>query len=152
MAAEEELPAAPRKEEDSAISAGAAAAAPLAAPAAVGAIVAGGASAKVIQPYAQPYACQPCEAVPIVRPACNPYDGPVLSHTRIYSGTDADVVEALEGYVSFRHEERFGGWKSYLRRSDDFIRFCCHMNIAEMLSARGGSRKTQVVWRWSERR
>ena len=33
--------------------------------------------------------------------------------------------------------------KSYLGRSDDFVRFCCHMHICEMLSARGGSRKTR---------
>jgi hypothetical protein len=76
----------------------------------------------------------------------------VLAHTRIYHGNDGDVVEALKGYVSFREEDRFGGWKSYLERSDDFIRFCCRMHISEMLSARGGSRRTQVVWRWPESR
>jgi hypothetical protein len=86
------------------------------------------------------------------RPPCVPYYGPVLSHTRIYRGNDADVTEALEGYVYFRDDLRFGGWKSYLARSDDFIRFCCHMHICEMLSARGGSRKTDVVYRWPERR
>jgi len=86
------------------------------------------------------------------RPPCIPYHGPVLSHTRIYRGNDADVTEALEGYVSFRDDHRFGGWKSYLARSEDFIRFCCHMHISEMLSARGGSRKTAVVWRWADSR
>jgi hypothetical protein len=85
-------------------------------------------------------------------PPCVPHHGPVLSHTRIYRGNDADVTEALEGYVSFRDDHRFGGWKSYLARSDDYIRFCCHMHISEMLSARGGSRKTAVVWRWPESR
>lgn len=84
------------------------------------------------------------------RPDCIPYNGPVLSHTRIYSGTDPDVTEALKSYVYFRDDARFGGWESYLQRSDDFIRFCCHKHIAEMLSARGGSRKTRVVWRWPE--
>ena len=41
-----------------------------------------------------------------------------------------------------------GGWQGYLERSDDFIRFCCHMHISEMLSARGGAGETRVVWRW----
>jgi hypothetical protein len=96
-----------------------------------------------------------CEAAPLAtceRPPCIPQYGPVLSHTRIYRGNDADLTEALEGYVYFRDDHRFGGWKSYLSRSEDFVRFCCHMHICEMLSARGGSRKTQVVWRWPESR
>jgi hypothetical protein len=87
-----------------------------------------------------------------VRPPCVPYHGPVLKHTRVYSGTDADFTQALESYVYFRNDKRFGGWESYLQRSDDFVRFCCHVHISEMLSARGGSRKTRVVWRWPENR
>ncbi|QEG34004.1 hypothetical protein [Bythopirellula goksoeyrii] len=86
------------------------------------------------------------------RPACMPHNGPVLSQTSLYSGTDPEVTEALKGYVYFREDARFGGWQAYMQRSDDFVRFCCHMNISEMLSARGGSRKTRVVLRWPERR
>ena len=86
------------------------------------------------------------------RPPCIPWHGPVLSHTRIYRGNDGDVTDALEGYVSFRDDNRFGGWRSYLARNDDFVRFCCHMHICEMLSARGGSRKTDVVYRWPDSR
>lgn len=86
------------------------------------------------------------------RPACVPYHGPVLSHTQIYLGHDPHLTESLQSYVYFRDDARFGGWQSYLQRSDDFIRFCCHMHISEMLSARGGSRKTRVVWRWPESR
>jgi len=85
-------------------------------------------------------------------PACVPYHGPVLSHTRIYRGTDPDVTQALKGYVYFRDDARWGGWESYLQRSEDFVRFCCHMHISEMLAARGGARKTRVVWRWPESR
>lgn len=87
-----------------------------------------------------------------VRPACVPNHGPVLRHTRIYRGTDPDVTDALKSYVYYRDDARFGGWESYLQRSDDFVRFCCHKHIAEMLSARGGSRKTRVVWRWPDDR
>lgn len=82
------------------------------------------------------------------RPACDPHFGPVLSHTNIYRGDDGDLTQALEGYAFFRDDRRLGGWESCLRRSDDFMRFCCHLHIAEMLSARGGGRKTQVVYRW----
>jgi hypothetical protein len=97
--------------------------------------------------------CPAPAAAPIVnRPPCVPWHGPVLSHTRIYRGNDADLTEALEGYVSFRDDHRFGGWKSYLARSEDFVRFCCHMHISEMLSARGGSRKSEVVYRWPDSR
>jgi hypothetical protein len=85
-----------------------------------------------------------------VRPPCVPYNGPVMTHTRIYSGSDADFAEALANYYHFRTDARFGGWETYLQRSDDFIRFCCHMHISEMLSARGGADQTRVVWRWSD--
>jgi hypothetical protein len=35
-----------------------------------------------------------------------------------------------------------------LERSDDFIRFCCRLHIHQMLQARGGAGKKQVVWDW----
>jgi len=86
------------------------------------------------------------------KPPCVPYYGPVLSHTRIYRGTDPELTQALKSYVYFRDDARFGGWEAYLQRSDDFLRFCCHMHISEMLAARGGSHKTRLVWRWPESR
>jgi hypothetical protein len=86
------------------------------------------------------------------RPACLPYHGPVMTHTRIYQGNDSEFTEALASYYHFRDDARFGGWQNYLQRSDDFIRFCCHLHISEMLSARGGAGETRVVWRWSESR
>ncbi len=82
-------------------------------------------------------------------PPCWPSDAPVLLHTRTYNGHDSEFTEALANYHYFRDDARFGGWQSYLERSDDFIRFCCHMHIWEMLSARGGAGKTRVVLRWS---
>ncbi|HEX3600564.1 MAG TPA: hypothetical protein VHU84_10510 [Lacipirellulaceae bacterium] len=84
------------------------------------------------------------------RPACCPTDSPVMTHTRIYHGNDGDFTEALASYYHFRDDARFGGWQNYLERSDDFIRFCCHMHIAEMLSARGGASETRVVWSWPD--
>jgi hypothetical protein len=75
-------------------------------------------------------------------------DAPVLRHTKTYNGHDMEFTSALSSYFYFRDDARFGGWQSYLNRSDDFIRFCCHMHISEMLSARGGAGESRVVWRW----
>ncbi len=83
-------------------------------------------------------------------PACRPTLAPVMEHTQAYNGHDTEFTEALASYYYFRDDARFGGWQSYLQRSDDFIRFCCHMHIWEMLSARGGAGETRVVWRWPE--
>ena len=86
------------------------------------------------------------------RPKAAPYNGPIISHTRVFRGNDADFTAALSSYVGFRDEARFGGWESYLDRSDDFIRFCCHLHLVEMLSARGGGGETRVVRNWSNNR
>ncbi|RMF87114.1 MAG: hypothetical protein D6741_20995 [Planctomycetota bacterium] len=83
---------------------------------------------------------------------CLPSDEPVLRHTKIYHGNDPDFTAALAEYYDFRNEARFGGWQAYLERSDDFIRFCCRMHIWEMLTARGGAGKSEVVWRFPNMR
>ncbi len=80
-------------------------------------------------------------------PDCEPYPGAVMSHTKIYRADDRTLIETLKNYYYLRDDDRGGGWQSYLRRSDDFIRFCCHMHITEMLTARGGGGQTRVVWR-----
>jgi hypothetical protein len=85
-------------------------------------------------------------------PPCVPNYGPVMTHTRIYHGNDVEFTEALASYYHFRDEARFGGWQAFLQRTEDFIRFCCHLHISEMLSARGGAGESRVVWRWSESR
>jgi hypothetical protein len=86
------------------------------------------------------------------KPQCRPTLEPVLRHTRTYNGDNVGFTTALESYLFFRDDARIGGWQSYLQRSDDFIRFCCHLHITEMLTARGGAGETRVVWRWPERR
>lgn len=83
-----------------------------------------------------------------VRPQYRPQHKPVITHTQLYHGDDEQLTTRLEDYCFFRDDARLGGWKGYLLRSDDFIRFCCHLHIAETLAARGGSGKTRVVWRW----
>lgn len=87
-----------------------------------------------------------------VRPQCIPNNGPVMTHTRIFQGHDPEFTAALAAYVDFRDDARFGGWRSYLERSDDFIRFCCHLHLNEMLTARGGATETRVVRHWSNDR
>lgn len=86
------------------------------------------------------------------RPPSRPSNEPVMRHTRIYHGNDTDFTTALAAYYGFRDEARYGGWQGYLQRSDDFLRFCCHKHIAEMLSARGGADKSRVVYRWRKDR
>jgi hypothetical protein len=83
-----------------------------------------------------------------VRPATIESNEPVMRHTKIYNGNNADVTEALSTYFYYADDARFGGWQSYMQRSDDFIRFCCHAHICEMLTARGGAGQSRVVWRW----
>lgn len=78
-----------------------------------------------------------------------PCDEPVMQHMKSYRGNDSEFTTALEDYYYSRDDARMGGWQDYLRRSDDFIRFCCRLHIWEMLSARGGAGETRVVWRWS---
>lgn len=86
------------------------------------------------------------------RPIAAPHYGPVMTHTQIFRGTDPEFTAALASYVDFRDDARFGGWQSYLSRSEDFVRFCCHLHLAEMLTARGGGGETRVVQRWSASR
>jgi hypothetical protein len=80
-------------------------------------------------------------------PPSIPSNAPVLRHTRTYNGHDLDFTAALSSYYANRDDARFGGWQNYLNRSDDFIRFCCHMHISEMLTARGGAGESRLTWR-----
>lgn len=81
-------------------------------------------------------------------PAAQPQHEPILSQVRQYNGHDADFTEALANYYDLRDDARFGGWQSYLQRSEDFMSFCCYLHITEMLAARGGAGETRVVRRW----
>ncbi|MCS7305541.1 MAG: hypothetical protein NZ602_10600 [Thermoguttaceae bacterium] len=81
-----------------------------------------------------------------------PHDPPIfplVTHTRIYNGHDAEFTSALSQYHLTRDDARFAGWQTYLERSDDFIRFCCYKHLEEMLIQQGGAGKTKLVWRWS---
>jgi len=82
------------------------------------------------------------------RPPPNPQPKPVMQQMRQYDASDVDFTTALKNYHHFRDDARAGGWQAYLQRKEDFIRFCCHLHIAEMLTARGGASETRVVWEW----
>ena len=70
---------------------------------------------------------------------------PLMSHTRMFDGSDADLVDALRDYVKFNGDRRSGGWEAYLHRSEDFIRFTAHRMIAEMFKLHGGKSKRRIV-------
>jgi hypothetical protein len=73
---------------------------------------------------------------------------PIISHTRIYNGADEKFTERLSAYFELRDDARFGGWQNYLARSDDFVRFCCHTHITDMLELRGGRDESDMILRW----
>jgi len=84
----------------------------------------------------------------VVPPPARPQYDAVLTHTKLYHGNDADFTKRLANYFYFRDDARFGDWQAYLTRTDDFIRFCCHLHVTEMLAARGGAGESRVVLRW----
>ncbi len=81
-------------------------------------------------------------------PALRPQYEPIISHTRLYHGQDAEFTQRLEAYYHTRDDARFGGWQTYLQRPSDFVRFCCYLHVTETLAARGGAGESQVLWRW----
>jgi hypothetical protein len=83
-----------------------------------------------------------------VRPPFVLSNEPVLRHAKVYIGNDADFTTALENFNYTRDDARKDSWRGTLQRTDDFIRFCCYKNIAEMLTARGGAGESKVVYRW----
>ncbi len=73
---------------------------------------------------------------------------PIISYMRSFNGHDEDFTEQLADYFYFRDDARFGGWQAYLQRSEDFIRFCCHLHVTETLASRGGQDKSRLIFRW----
>ena len=73
---------------------------------------------------------------------------PVITHMYTYDGRNESFTSELEEYFYFSDDDRFGGWEAYLQRSEDFIRFCCHLHIKQTLIGRGGQLKNRTVVRW----
>lgn len=83
-----------------------------------------------------------------VRPVASANHKPVLSHTKLYRGDDSYFTNRLADFVETGDDARPGGWQGYLKRSDDFVQFCCHLHITEMLESRGGSEQSDLILRW----
>ncbi len=83
-----------------------------------------------------------------VRPAYQPQHDPIISHMRSYNGNDEDFTRRVSDYFYFRDDARFGGWQAYLKRSEDFIRVCCHFHVTETLASRGGEDESRLIFRW----
>ncbi len=83
-----------------------------------------------------------------VRPTLMTNKDPVLTHTRIYRGDDPYFTNRLSDFVETGDDARSSGWQGYLKRSDDFIGFCCQLHITEMLESRGGADQSDLILRW----
>lgn len=71
---------------------------------------------------------------------------PVMSYTRLFDGSDAELTALLRDYVVLSGDLRSGGWEAYLHRTEDFIRFTSHRMIVEMLTLHGGESRRRYVW------
>ncbi len=83
-----------------------------------------------------------------VRPTTIVSTEPVLMHTKIYRGDDPYFTNRLSDFVETGDDARSSGWQGYLKRSDDFISFCCQLHIMEMLESRGGADQSDLILRW----
>ena len=72
---------------------------------------------------------------------------PYMTYARLFDGADADVAAALRDRRALSGDLRSGGWEAGLRRSEDFIRFCCRRSIREMLELHGGLAGREYTWR-----
>jgi hypothetical protein len=68
-----------------------------------------------------------------------------MAYSRVFDGSDSDLVAELRDYVELNADQRGGDWEAYLQRSDDFIRFVCHQMIEEMLMLHGGEARRRIV-------
>lgn len=71
---------------------------------------------------------------------------PIMSYTRIYDAGNADFLAALRDYVELNGDLRSGGYVGWTQRSDDFIRFCMHRMVVEMLQLHGGESKRRIIF------
>ncbi|MGI9472440.1 MAG: hypothetical protein ACR2NZ_12945 [Rubripirellula sp.] len=83
-----------------------------------------------------------------VRPVAIVNHEPILSHTRLYRGDDPYFTNRLANHIESGDDARPASWQGYLKRSDDFVHFCCHLHILEMLESRGGRDQSDLILRW----
>lgn len=86
------------------------------------------------------------DGVPPLPPAFDPRQ-PLMSYTRLFDGTDAALVATLRDYLELGGNQRTGTWEASLHRSEDFMRFCSHLMVVEMLTLHGGESRTRLVFK-----
>lgn len=86
----------------------------------------------------------PPPLVALAPPPCEP----LMSYTRLFDGSNAELTATLRDYLELRDDLRSGGWKASLYRPEDFIRFTTHRMIVEMLALHGGETRRRVVFVW----
>ncbi len=72
---------------------------------------------------------------------------PIMSYTRMFDGSDADLTATLRNYLELNGDARSGNWEATMQRSEDFIRFTCHLMIREMLTLHGGEGRRRIVFK-----
>lgn len=85
-----------------------------------------------------------------VEPEFDPRE-PIMAYTRLFDGRNVDLHARLRDYYELNGDVRAGGWRAYLQRSEDFVRFTAHVSIAEMLTLHGGETKRRYVWKLRRR-
>ncbi len=93
---------------------------------------------------------QPFAVTAPTLPGENPFPGspfpqPYMSYTRVFDGADSGFTASLKNYLELSGDQRSGGWTGYLHRSEDFIRFCMHRMIVEMMQLHGGEAERRFV-------
>jgi hypothetical protein len=71
-----------------------------------------------------------------------------MSYTRMFDAADADLCAALRDWLELSGDRRGGTWEASLHRTDEFLRFCSHEMITEMLTLHGGDAQRRVVFKF----
>jgi hypothetical protein len=94
----------------------------------------------------------PIQSPPVLPPSGEDWRGvpvePLMSYTRLFDGSSAELTATLRDYLELRDDLRSGGWKASLYRPEDFIRFTAHRMIVEMLALHGGETRRRAVFVW----
>ncbi len=96
---------------------------------------------------AEPTKPNPLSGPPADKRMAVPHE-PLMSYTRLFDGSDAEVTATLRDYLELREDLRSGGWEAWLHRPQAFIRFATHRMIVEMLALHGGETRRRVVFIW----
>jgi len=84
------------------------------------------------------------------RPLCCPFNGPVMTHTRIYHATTANSRRRSPATITSEMTPASAAGKTTCNAATTSFASAVTCNLCEMLSARGGAGETRVVWQWSD--